>query len=152
MSKKRRSKKFKQQQPLNNNPVGPVIPRSVPPQQPDRIVAMSYSGPLPHPDDLERYGEIVTGGAERILVLLEQQTAHRIEMEKIVVTTDAKRQSRGMIFGFIVALVGLGGSIFLGYKGAQVAAGILGGGTLASLVYTFVIGIRAKETNVKKNK
>jgi|GEM_PF-4775651 len=51
-----------------------------------REVVMSFvkhhSGPLPPPEQLEACGAIIPGGAERIMIMAEKQSAHRIEMER----------------------------------------------------------------------
>jgi hypothetical protein len=51
------------------------------------FVAARYSGPLPPPDMMRAYGEIVDGGAERILDQWEGETKHRHAIEDRV--TDA---------------------------------------------------------------
>lgn len=44
-----------------------------------------FSGPLPPPDMLLKYNDIVPDGAERIIVMAEKQQNHRIYLEKLVV-------------------------------------------------------------------
>ncbi len=41
-----------------------------------------YAGPLPHPEILEKFEQILPGSADRILKQAEAQTLHRIELEK----------------------------------------------------------------------
>ena len=41
----------------------------------------SFSGPLPHPEILERYNSAVPGGAERIIAMAEKQSDHRMRLE-----------------------------------------------------------------------
>jgi uncharacterized membrane protein len=80
----------------------------------------SFSGPIPHPDILARYADIIPNGADRILRMAEQQESHRQHLEKVVVESGAKRSSLGMFLGFILTLVlGVGG-IFLIAMGKQV--------------------------------
>ena len=42
----------------------------------------AFSGPIPPPDLLEKYNNIIPNGADRILAMAEQQQAHRQFMEK----------------------------------------------------------------------
>ena len=36
-----------------------------------------FSGPLPHPEDLAKYEQVLPGAADRIISMAEQQAAHR---------------------------------------------------------------------------
>ena len=49
---------------------------------PAGLIAYShFSGPLPPPEMLARYEEIVPGVAERIVVVVEEQHRHRMDIE-----------------------------------------------------------------------
>lgn len=49
---------------------------------PAGLIAYShFSGPLPPPEMLARYEEIVPGVAERIVVVVEEQHRHRMDVE-----------------------------------------------------------------------
>jgi uncharacterized membrane protein len=48
-------------------------------------IGASYSGPLPLPQQLQGYEEIVPGAADRIIRMAEKQSAHRIEIESKVI-------------------------------------------------------------------
>ena len=104
-----------------------------------------FSGPLPHPDILARFDTVVPGSAERIIKMAENQSAHRIEIEKKVINSDIENSKRGQIFGFIVAILGLVSSFVLVVKGYQVVGTILGGTTLISLVGVFVYGTESRK-------
>jgi len=54
-----------------------------------------WSGPLPHPEALERYNQIVPGSAERIIAMAEDQHDHRIEIEKRVIESNISAQKLG---------------------------------------------------------
>ncbi|MGC9292223.1 MAG: DUF2335 domain-containing protein [Acidobacteriaceae bacterium] len=79
-----------------------------------------YSGLLPHPDHLAKYNEVIPNGAERIMAMAERQSAHREELESLVVNGNLANQTRGSIFAFILALVIVLGGIFLMYVGKDV--------------------------------
>jgi uncharacterized membrane protein len=46
-------------------------------------ISQSFSGPLPHPDVLRKFNEIIPGAAERIIKMAEDQSIHRKELEKL---------------------------------------------------------------------
>ena len=60
-----------------------------------------YSGPLPEASDLARYDEVVPGAGKIMIENFEKQSAHRRDMEKIVITSDAKNSRMGQICGLI---------------------------------------------------
>ncbi|MEK7150143.1 MAG: DUF2335 domain-containing protein [Patescibacteria group bacterium] len=119
-----------------------------------REVSQSFSGPLPHPDILRQFNEIVPGAAERIIKMAEEQSAHRKELEKKVINSDITRSKWGQILGFVIALAGLGVSAIVVVYGNAIAGGFIGVGTLASLVGVFMYGskTRSKERETKNLK
>jgi Predicted membrane protein (DUF2335) len=58
-----------------------------------------WSGPLPQPEALERYNQIVPSAAERIIRMAETQHDHRIEIEKSVVGFKYSRSKAGNNLG-----------------------------------------------------
>jgi uncharacterized membrane protein len=112
----------------------------------------AHSGPLPTPESLEKYNGIIPNGAERIMNMAEVQASHRIEIEKVVVLNQVKQSSRGQIFGFIIALVGLASSIFLAMNGFQLVATTIGGTTVIGLVTVFVYGKRSQKQELENKK
>lgn len=46
----------------------------------------------------------------------------------------------GLVFALLIAVVGLGASVYLAMNGHDVTASILGGGTLVGIVTAFVAG------------
>ena len=100
-----------------------------------------FSGPLPPPQILEQYNKIIPGSAERIIKMAEQQATHRMALEK----TDSNNSKKGVYFAFIIGVTGITGAVILGLFGQQASAGILGGGTLVSLVGAFIYGTKSKK-------
>lgn len=83
---------------------------------------LSYSGPLPPPEALQRYDQILPGAANRIIKMAESQHEHRQKLEKTVVESNAFSQKVGLILGFVVAMTAIvGGSGSL----AKVRAGVV---------------------------
>jgi len=77
----------------------------------------SFSGPLPPPDALERYNEVLPGAAERIIAMAESQHAHRQSLEKHVIHSNISAQKLGTVLGFIVAMTVVVGGMFLVHEG-----------------------------------
>ena len=117
-------------------------------------VSQSFSGPLPPPEILRKFDEVVPGAAERIIKMAEDQSIHRKELEKKVIDSDIARSKWGQILGFVIAIAGLVVSAIVVVYGSAIAGGIIGVGTLASLVGVFMYGskTRSEERKVKSSK
>lgn len=98
----------------------------------------SFSGPIPHPELLQKYEEVQNGFAERIVSMAERQLNHRIKCENAMVNGSVSEAKRGQWFGLIVAVLFLCASLALGLTGHDWFGGVLGGGTLVALVTVFV--------------
>ena len=101
-------------------------------------VATSFSGPLPPPDFVERYEEVVPGAGARILTMAEQRAAHKNHLE----IESAKRASRGLIAGTTVALAALAVALVAILSGEPIIGGVIAGADLVALVGVYVYGTR----------
>lgn len=104
--------------------------------------ASAFSGPLPPPSVLGGYNEILANGAERIMKMAENQSSHRIDMEKLAIKEELRQSKNGQFFGFILAILGMLIAFGLAYLGHDTVAGIFGTTTIVGLVTIFVIGKR----------
>lgn len=118
------------------------------------ITRSSYRGPIPPPELLEGYENILPGSADRIIAMTERQQNHRMDLEATVVTSNAKDARLGVIFAFILGLLVIGGgiAIILMDKGVALGSAFSFVG-LATLLSTFVYGTRSnsKERQNKNN-
>lgn len=80
----------------------------------------SYSGPLPHPSILDRYEQTLPGAADRIIKMAENQSAHRQEIERKVVSSNINNEKLGMHFAFIITSIIVVASVFLIYVNRQI--------------------------------
>lgn len=64
-----------------------------------------FAGPLPHPELLKKYEQILPGSADRIIKLAESQLTHRQELENQVIKSNIENERKGISFAFILALV-----------------------------------------------
>ena len=110
------------------------------------------SGPLPAPEELAAYNKIIPDGADRIMKMAEQQSAHRILLESTVVNSQQKQSFCGQIFGLIIGLAGLGLATFAAVHGQQQFGSIIGGSTLVSLVSVFVYARWGQKTDLNKKR
>ncbi len=106
--------------------------------------AQFFSGPLPPPDVLRKFDEIVPGSAERIIKMAEEQSVHRKDLEKKVINSDIARSKWGQILGFVISIAGLIVSGLVAIYGSAVAGSIIGVSTLASLVGVFMYGSKSR--------
>ena len=99
-----------------------------------------YSGPIPSPEMLKQYDEIYPGLSKEIVENAFSETKHRHKLEKEALPAEIHMKKLGQIFGFIIALFGIGGAILLAYIGHDTVAAVIGGTTVLGLVSVFVIG------------
>lgn len=103
-----------------------------------------FSGPLPPPEVLRQYDELIPGFSRTLLDNWRDQSEHRMGLEKAVVESNIRQARHGLYAGIVVSLAGLSASVALGWAGAEIAAGVVGGSTLASLAGAFLYGTRAR--------
>lgn len=117
-----------------------------------RVQAMmrAFSGPLPPPEALERYNQVLPGAAERIIAMAESQHSHRQELEKHVIKSNVSAQKLGTILGFVVSMTVVLGGMFLVHEGksGEGLAAILT--ALASLVGVFLYSKREQQKDLSK--
>lgn len=117
-----------------------------------KVEKSSFSGPLPHPDILQKYNNVLSGGAERIITMAEKQSAHRIAIEEYTIKEQLTQSKLGQIFGFILGVFGFSLATALAILGHDAIAGIFGTTTIIGLATVFVLGRKSqtKETSIKK--
>ena len=141
MSKRNRNRAVQAtQKGVINNPQGHVEPIKQNVKKPISQLQMTetFSGPIPHPALLSQYGQIIPNGADRIMSMAEKQMEYRISMGNKMLDSDIRRADRGLIFGFVVAIViiiGGFGLIIAGFQALGISAVIA---PLISLVGIFV--------------
>ncbi|UIX82261.1 DUF2335 domain-containing protein [Xylella fastidiosa] len=143
MSRKRNRKKS-----VNQFPQSPSGLEAPPLQQERRSISVarsSWSGPLPAPDQLARFDEIVPGAAERIIKMAEQEGEHSREVQMLTVKAIIGLQRAGLLSALMVAMLGLGLSFFLGITNHDTVAAILGGTSLTTVVLAFLRKNKSEE-------
>jgi len=116
------------------------------PAQRERVLSIvqtavhQYQGPLPPPDMLRGYNAEITDGANRIMALLELQTAHRIAMENRVVDGQLSLSKVGQVLAFVLALFFGCIALYFGAYGQPLLAGTVLTTTIIGLAVVFVLG------------
>ena len=85
-----------------------------------RIESMTYSGPIPHPQLLKEFNDVIPNGADRIMTMAEKQSGHRITLEEKVVNANNRDSFLGVVFAGVIALLIVLGAIFLIYNNKDV--------------------------------
>lgn len=97
-----------------------------------------YSGPLPHPEALAQYDQIVPGAAERIIQMAEKEMAHRHETENTMTKSAIRTTYLGIVFAFLSVLVLSGSVLYALYKGFDTVAGSIAVGSIAAVAGVFI--------------
>ncbi len=117
-------------------------------------VEQHFSGPIPPPELLAQYNQVVENGADRIMRMAELQSSHRMELEKNIVDASIKRSNQGLYLGFTLALVCILGGIIITINGQNVV-GITSiliplGAIVSIFVYTKERDRENKENKTRK--
>lgn len=124
-----------------------VLPAELVPDEgaPGAFVArrsLSWRGPLPPPEILEKFDALVPGSAEKIISWVSDESEHRRALEKQTLFTFAAGDRRGTWMAFTLAMFVSGGAFYLMATGV----GLVGLGALiaelAVLAGVFIMGRR----------
>ena len=116
-----------------------------------KLVEIFSTGILPPPATLQKYEQIMPGLAKIVVRNAEQQTLHRLEIEKRTLKSNNVKSFAGLIFGFLIGIFGLGGGFYLTFKGYNVIGVIFTSSTLVTLVMTFIYGSQSKRNGMLRN-
>ena len=75
---------------------GKSLAKNKHPHQPpagNSLIQQHYCGPIPPPDLLHHYNQIIPGAAERILQMAEAEATHRHEIERGVLAAQQEAES-----------------------------------------------------------
>ena len=119
-----------------------------PPFEGNMVTMSIWSGPIPPPEALASYGELVSDAPERIFADFEANSQHRrdIEMQAMRESFRIARLSLGYAFSAIVLF--LVAAIFFVFYGYPNIAASLVGATMVAVVGGFLIDrSRSKQTS-----
>jgi len=84
--------------------------------------------------------------------MAENQSRHRQDVEKSVISTRNRNETLGQIFGFILALVIAGGSIWLIFMGKKIEGLATIIAEIASLAGIFIYARRKQQKELSQKK
>jgi len=116
---------------------------------PHRVVTARYEGPIPPPEALRKYEEIIPGSADRIFRYAETQAAHRQWCEKRIVAAEADTPKITVFSSTLIVLTCIVTSTIVMLNGHLVAGGFLVGGALVPIV-GFIMNINRRNHNERK--
>ncbi|MCE0496626.1 MAG: DUF2335 domain-containing protein [Methylacidiphilales bacterium] len=102
--------------------------------------SISYSGPLPHPSLLAKYNDVIPNGAERMMVMAEKQSDHRLKIETMVVNNQQRQSTVGQYFALVITIAGLALSGWLIVNNHDTAGSAIGVATIGSVAAAFIAG------------
>lgn len=111
-----------------------------------------FSGPLPPPQVLKQYNDIVPGAADRVLSMAEEQSKHRQHLERYVIRTDGLKSVLGLLFAFGVAVIGLISGAYSAIKGQPLFGATVSITVLGGIVYAFIYGTRERMREVERKR
>lgn len=110
-----------------------------------QISRESFSGPLPHPDILRGYQELIPSAPERILTMAEKDQQHRIATEdemlaqnKINIKGSKNANLLSQIFAFVLILILIGVGTILTHLGHHAVGVTIFGTTILGVAGAFV--------------
>jgi len=112
-------------------------------------VAASYSGPLPPPEWLRQYEEVLPGIADRMMTVVESTVSeqhlaaeHQRGMDRQVVNAGITIARRGQILASLMGLGFLVAAVVLTLAGQSILGGTLGLAIMAAIVTTFRMALQ----------
>lgn len=149
------------QQSMNSKGMVPK-PASPPPaqaQQPGAVVRQAsvsveerYQGPLPHPETLRQFEQVLPGSAQSIINEFHAEAAHRRSIEKAesenMMTVYRRHQRQGILrstYAFVISIAGVGAGWYEIHLGHPAAGATIITATVVSIVAIFVTGKRSKK-------
>lgn len=100
----------------------------------------SIRGPLPRPDTLKEFENVLPGSAERILRMAEKEQDHRHRMLKRLIVAETRTAVWGLVFALIVALAFLAAAVWLVSIDHTIEGTLLGTADVVALATVFIIG------------
>ena len=89
-----------------------------------RITQAQWQGPLPPPEALERFNQIIPNGADRIVAMAEAEQRHRANHESVALQARIREARRGQYAGVLLSALCIVGAVALEYFGAHTGVAV----------------------------
>ncbi len=124
-----------QKQSTNDDPRVPEVLDRLPEDLREiYIEAISFKGPVPPPSMFAAYEKVLTGSADHLLTLTENEQHNRFELIK-----------RAQIFSSISSLVSIIGAVIIAIFGPPIVAGLLGSAGLVAGIASLIASLLGKD-------
>ena len=70
----------------------------------ETTIIQATESPYPLSSELEGYERVLPGAADRIFTLVEEESKHRRELERMALQKESRDSLCGLIFAFIISL------------------------------------------------
>ncbi len=144
MSRSRRGHKRNLMQPATNSN----------PQMPKGQVQVSeehFSGPLPRPDIMKGYDDIVPGAAERILKMAEEESQHRHKLETTLLSQDHEQTIKSQRNALFIAIMGLAVIPLTIYIASnlivEILGSVVGGIPVLGIIFSLIVKVMKDKDN-----
>lgn len=98
----------------------------------------TFSGPLPHPQHFQHYGEVEVTAPGRILAMAEKEQQFRHGIVEQSLKTDMWSHFTGLVMGWLINLSLVVGAVYLAALGQVAIPAVLMGAAALNVVRTFV--------------
>lgn len=106
----------------------------------EMAVQAVFSGPLPSPDDIARYEQILPGAAERIMAHAEREQAHRHQHDDRALAAEISYSRLGMWLGATALFTCIGAATICAFIGEPGVAIAIAGVGVAGIIGAFIRG------------
>ena len=107
-------------------------------------VETTFSGPLPPPEDFEKYNDVVPDAANRILTMAEKEQQIRADGQAGMLANDKRRINGAMLMGFSLIMVA-GLATWLGHTLIALPFGLIG--TITALISKWLDWLDRRRTS-----
>ncbi len=104
------------------------------------MVSTMHSGPLPPASELAEYDRLIPGGADRLMILVEKQASHRMEIEKHVIWCQQQQAVRGQLFAMLIVMFGFVLTGYLSIQGHDTVASVVVGTGIVGIISVIATG------------
>lgn len=109
------------------------------------LQSMSYRGPFPPAEEIERWEKLLPNAADRFVTLLEEQTKAEIaldqkqsEMYTAIVRQDFITKTLGQVFALVIAIVAIVAGTYVTLQGHPLPGALIGSSGVLFLAGVFI--------------
>jgi uncharacterized membrane protein len=103
-----------------------------------------YSGPIPPPDLLKKFGDIDPSFPERLMRMTEDNNKADVVMRNRFSLTGLVVPILGQIFSFLISCIGFSVAVLFGLKGIEIGAITAAIGGIAPVVVAALANLKSK--------